>query len=103
MTFQKSTNCIHSEHSFQGVNTPIFTSTATEYMDHDEVVYPRYFNTDNQKIVAAILAKLENGEAVMVFSSGMAAISTALMAHLNTGDHVLISSEIYGGTHKFVV
>lgn len=103
MSFQKSTDCIHSDQNYQGVNTPIFPSTANQYIGYDEVVYPRYFNTDNQKLIAEKLAKLEKAEAGMIFSSGMAAISTALLSHLKSGDHVIVSSEIYGGTHKLIV
>lgn len=102
MSYSKSTDCIHSETKFQGVNTPIFTSTANRYRGYEEVVYPRYYNNDNQKIIVEKLARLEKGETGMAFSSGMAAISTALLSHLRTGDHVVVSSEIYGGTFKFI-
>ena len=38
----------------------------------------------------------------MVASSGMAAITTALLAFLHSGDHLLIQSNCYGGTYDFV-
>ena len=38
----------------------------------------------------------------LIFSSGMAAISSALMAFLQKGDHVLIQQVIYGGTYNFI-
>lgn len=44
------------------------------------------------------LAALEGGEAAKVFSSGMAAISTALFHLLQQGDHVVCSTPTYGGT-----
>ena len=38
----------------------------------------------------------------MIFGSGMAAISTALMSHLESGDHVVFQNDLYGGTRNFV-
>ena len=48
------------------------------------------------------LCDLENAEEGLLFSSGMAAISTAMLAFLNSGDHVVLQKDIYGGTHHFV-
>jgi len=47
-------------------------------------------------------ASLENAEAALVTSSGMAAITTSLMTFLSAGDHLLIQDTLYGGTHTFV-
>jgi cystathionine beta-lyase len=66
-----------------------------------ENVYPRYFNTPNQKAIIEKLCALENAENGLVFSSGMAAISTALFSFLQSGDHVILQRDIYGGTHHF--
>jgi cystathionine beta-lyase len=38
----------------------------------------------------------------MVFGSGMAAISTTLLAFLSAGDHILLQKDIYGGTRNLV-
>jgi len=86
----------------RGLNTPIFTSSSFEYLDTPENVYPRYFNTPNQKSIVRKLCDLENAEEGLLFSSGMAAISTAMLAFLNSGDHVVLQKDIYGGTHHFV-
>ncbi|MGD8963248.1 MAG: PLP-dependent aspartate aminotransferase family protein [Desulfobacterales bacterium] len=103
---QKSTSCVHSgtgkDPLTRGLNTPIFTSSSFEYLDRDENVYPRYFNIPNQKAVVAKLCALENADDGLLFSSGMAAISTALLAFLGSGDHVVLQKDIYGGTHHFV-
>ena len=48
------------------------------------------------------LAALENGEAGLVTASGMAAISTALLAVLSSGDHLLAQDCLYGGTYDFI-
>lgn len=99
----KETNCVHNGREYQGVNTPIFPSTSNRYIGYDENVYPRYLNTENQKVIVEILCKLEKAETGLLFSSGMAAISTTLFSLLKPGDHIILSEEIYGGTHKFIV
>ena len=95
--------CIHSGEGIdtitKGLNTPIFPSSAHGYLDADEVVYPRYFNTVNQKVIVQKLCGLEEAEDGVVFSSGMAAISTVLLSFLEAGDHVILQDEIYGGSH----
>ncbi len=101
----KHTQCVHSgsmaDRVTRGLNTPIFTSSSFEYLDVPENVYPRYFNTPNQKAVSEKLRALENTESGMLFSSGMAAISTVIFALASSGDHVVMQRDIYGGTHHF--
>ena len=101
--YSKETDCVHNQQQHQGVNTPIYTSTANRYIGYDEVLYPRNFNTENQKTIVEKLCRLEKGEAGMVLSSGTAAISTVLFSFLKAGDHALFSQEIYGGTAKLIV
>jgi len=100
------TKCVHSGGGTDtitgGVNTPIFPSSAHEYLDAEDAAYPRYFNTLNQKVIVRKLCALEKAEDGVVFSSGMAAISSVLLAFLETGDHVVLQDEIYGGSHAFV-
>ncbi|MEX0315867.1 MAG: PLP-dependent aspartate aminotransferase family protein, partial [Allomuricauda sp.] len=64
---------------------------------------PRYFNTPNQEALCKKIAALEHTEAALIFGSGMAAISTALMTFLNVGDHVVLQQTIYGGTYNFAI
>ena len=85
----------------RGVNTPIFTSSSFEYLERDDIPYPRYFNTPNQEAVVCKLCKLEAAEAGVLFSSGMAAMSTTILAFAGAGDHVVMLDELYGGTHAF--
>jgi cystathionine beta-lyase len=103
---KKYTQCVHSgthkDDMTRGVNTPIFTSSSFGYLDIPENVYPRYFNTPNQKSVVCKLCALENAEDGLLFSSGMAAISTVIFSLLSSGDHVVLQRDIYGGTHHFV-
>ena len=101
----KNTQCVHSgsitDHLTGGLNSPIFTSSSFRYVDAAENVYPRYFNTPNQKAISEKLSALENAESGMLFSSGMAAISTVVFALASAGDHVVMQRDIYGGTHHF--
>lgn len=106
MNKNKSTQCVHSgsiiDPITRGAVTPIYPSTAYDYIDVDIHAYPRYFNTPNQRVVAEKLAALENGEKAVVFSSGMAAISTTLFSLLKQGDHAVFQNDLYGGTHHAI-
>lgn len=103
---KKTTKCVHSGTQIdvvsRGINTPIHTSSSYGYLDVDTRVYPRYFNTPNQRAVVTKLAALEQCENGVLFSSGMAAISTVFMAFLKPGDHVVVQDDIYGGAHASV-
>jgi cystathionine beta-lyase len=102
---QKETQCVHSgtyrDRRSPGLNSPIFTSSAYEFRQDRDTVYPRYFNTPNQKVVIEKLCTLEEGQDGLLFGSGMAAISTAILAFAGAGDHVILLDELYGGTHAF--
>ena len=102
---KKETACVHGgtyrDKAVRGVNTPIFTSSACEYLDREETPYPRYFNTPNQEAVVAKVCQLEGAQAGVLFSSGMAAMSTSILAFAGAGDHVVLMDELYGGTHAF--
>lgn len=99
------TQCVHSGGYFDaatgGINTPIFTSSAYDYLNREEPPYPRYFNTVNQDVVVKKICALEAAENGVLFSSGMAAMSTAILALAGAGDHVILMDELYGGTHAF--
>ena len=101
-----ATRCVHAgteaNDPGQGVNTPIYTSSAFGYLDTEENRYPRYFNTPNQHTVVEKLCALEQGEAGLLFGSGMAAISTTMLALLRSGDHVVLQNDLYGGTYHFI-
>ena len=86
---------------YGGVVTPIYPSSAYDY--ESDVIYPRYFNTPNQQVVAEKLCALENAEDGLMFSSGMAAILTSLFAMMRQGDHIIFQNDLYGGTHHAAV
>jgi len=84
---------------------PIFQSAMFEYSgekSYHDLKYIRLNNTPNHAALHAKLAALENAEAALVTSSGMAAISTALLAVLSQGDHLLAQDCLYGGTHDLI-
>lgn len=100
------TICVHDgevkDTQFGGAVSPIFMSTSYPFLDVEARRYPRNFNTPNQEAIGKKIAALEHAEAGLAFASGMAAISTTLLAFLQQGDHVIFQNEIYGGTYNFV-
>lgn len=87
------------------VSLPVFQSTVYEYegqTSYHDLRYIRLNNLPNHLAVGKKLAAVENAEAAVVTASGMAAISTALLAVLRAGDHLLIQGCLYGGTHTLV-
>ena len=100
------TACVHagtiSDQKTKGINSPIYTSTSFAYLDFDEAVYPRYYNIPNSEALGEKIAALEQAEKGMVFSSGMAAITSVLFAFLEKGDHAVFQTGLYGGTFHFV-
>lgn len=99
------TLCVHplgKEDSLEGsVTSVIFPSAAYNYLDSDELQYPGFYSTYNQKRLGQIIATLEGGDWGIVFSSGMAAISTAILSFVQKNDHVIFSRDLYGGTWQF--
>jgi cystathionine beta-lyase/cystathionine gamma-synthase len=90
------------------LTTPIYETTTFVFESAAELerynagessrfLYSRY---ENPTVVAVErkLAGLEEGEAALVFSSGMGAVASALMGLTRAGDEVLCSGAIYGGT-----
>jgi cystathionine beta-lyase/cystathionine gamma-synthase len=87
------------------VAMPIFQSATFEYgdgTDYHSLKYIRLNNTPNHTALHQKLSALENAEDALVTSSGMSAISTALLALLSAGDHLLVQDSLYGGTHDLI-
>ena len=102
---QFETQCVHEgqlkDTLYKGAISPLYMATAYSYEETDR--YPRYFNTPNQVGLAKKIAALEGAEEGLIFGSGMAAISTSLLAFLKQGDHVVLQNDLYGGTTNLVV
>lgn len=86
----------------EGVTAPLVQSVnyAQETGTSEGLLYTRYGNTPNAERVQKRLAMLEGSEAALVLSSGMGATACAMLALLRSGDHLITSSWIYGGTRK---
>jgi cystathionine beta-lyase/cystathionine gamma-synthase len=102
-----NTICTHigevEDKQFKGAISPLFMTNSYAYENVEVLRYPRYFNTPNQEALCKKIAALEKTEAGLIFGSGMAAVSTALLAFLNSGDHVVVQNTIYGGAFNFIV
>lgn len=106
-----STVAIHADrdvHPSRAVAPPIY-QTATFWAEDAEQFaqvavdrrgqdfYTRYGNPNHAQ-AAAVVAELEHTEAAMVTASGMAALTTAVLALASAGDHVIGQTSTYGGT-----
>jgi methionine-gamma-lyase len=75
-----------------------------ELFDHEIegcFLYSRHWNPTN-KCLADALAKLEDSEAAIVTSSGMAAISSAILQICQCGDEIISGRTVYGGTYALL-
>jgi methionine-gamma-lyase len=109
------TQAIHagdSENPSSGIVSPIYQS-ATYRFDEPadiaeamvEVGHPQFYGryaSPNTRQVEATVAALEGGEAALALSSGMAAVSLALLGNLKAGDHVVAQSTHYPTTYKLI-
>ena len=115
MSTQKfATNALHAGHDVT-VNggtraVPIYQTTSYVFKNSDHAanlfslaepgfIYTRLNNPTND-ILEKRLAALEGGLAAVVTASGTAAINTALLTLLRSGDHIVASSSLYGGTYN---
>ncbi len=107
-----STNLIHvgerPDPTTGSVVPPIYQTTTFAFDTNENIfdlmegrspgyIYTRYGNP-NYAMAEAKIAHLEEGENALVLASGMAATSTALMAILKAGDHLITHADIYGGS-----
>ena len=101
-----NTICTHvgevKDEKYKGAISPLYMSTSYAFEDVEVKRYPRYFNTPNQEALCKKIALLEHAESGLIFGSGMAAISTSLMAFLKAGDHVVLQQILYGGTFHLI-
>ncbi|MFD8812875.1 trans-sulfuration enzyme family protein, partial [Streptomyces sp. NPDC059627] len=106
-----STVTVHADREVlpdRAVAPPIYQTAAFSAPDGDTfaraAVEPRgqdfytRFGNPNHAQVAAVVAELEGTEAAMVTASGMAALTTAVLALVSAGDHVVGQRSTYGGT-----
>lgn len=115
-TLHFSTQALHSGHdvtSTQGTRAvPIYHTSSYVFENSDHAagafnlsvpafIYTRLNNPTND-ILEKRLAALEGGIGAVVTSSGASAISTTLLTLLKTGDHIVSSNSLYGGTYNLL-
>ncbi|MEL7622602.1 MAG: aminotransferase class I/II-fold pyridoxal phosphate-dependent enzyme [Clostridiales bacterium] len=92
------------------INPPVYLSTAfcVDTLDELQELHKAqgysYIRTrnPNRNMLSEMISYLEGGEQSLVFSSGMAAITTAISAHVKAGDHILADDTLYGETMQFI-
>lgn len=83
------------------VNVPIFQTSTYEQVELGKHKGWEYSRTGNptRAVLEKLIAELERGSAGFAFASGMAAI-TAVLSLFKSGDKIIISSNVYGGTFR---
>ncbi|MCC6614077.1 MAG: PLP-dependent transferase [Anaerolineae bacterium] len=117
-----STTAVHGKDArrdepYHALTTPILQSATFTFRDSDDVAdymarkyrgdgagereeYGRYGNPTVVEVERK-LAALDGGEAAVLYPSGMAAVSSALLTMLSPGAHVVIGDDIYRHTYEF--
>lgn len=110
-----STRAVHAgearEKAGNAVTTAIFQTATYVFRDSHELIdymegnvereeYGRYGNP-TQRAVERKLAALDGGEAALLFSTGMCAITTTLLAMLGRGSHLVLTEDGYRRTRQF--
>ena len=100
-----STKCIHLEEEeecikhYGAISYPIYQTATYAHMGVGKGTgfdYSRLQNPTREHL-EKVVASLEGGISALAFSSGMAAIS-ALMELFKPGDHLIVDSDLYGGS-----
>ena len=94
---------IYGDKTTGAVNVPIYQTSTYEQQGLGQNTGWEYSRTGNPTRAAleALIAELEGGTAGFAFASGLAAITTVLSL-FRSGDKILISSNVYGGTFRLL-
>ena len=109
-----ATKAIHGTklYPYKGpVSLPIYQTSTFRFDSSDDAiryangdtsvyVYSRYHNPTVHDVEEKI-ALMEEGEAAALFASGMAAISTTVLAFVHAGEEIVSTPALYGGTYRF--
>jgi cystathionine beta-lyase/cystathionine gamma-synthase len=109
-----STKAIHGDklYAYKGpVSLPIYQTTTYRFDSSEDAiryakgdpsvyVYTRYHNPTVHDVETK-LSLMEGAESAALFSSGMAAITTAILAVTKAGDEIISTPALYGGTYRF--
>jgi cysteine-S-conjugate beta-lyase len=101
------TKLLHNQHKIDpatgAVSVPIQHASTFHQFDIESFGKYDYARSANptREALEDVIAELEGGTRGFAFSSGMAAISTAFLL-LSSGDHIVITEDVYGGTYRMV-
>ena len=116
MSLKLATKALHAGHDVkqtQGTRAvPIYQSTSYVFNDSDHAanlfslsesgyIYTRLNNPTND-VLEQRLASVEGGVAAVATASGTSAIATTFMTLLKSGDHIIASNSLYGGTYNML-
>ena len=116
MSLKLATKALHAGHDVkqtQGTRAvPIYQSTSYVFNDSDHAanlfslsesgyIYTRLNNPTND-VLEQRLAAIEGGVAAVATASGTSAIATTFMTLLKSGDHIVASNSLYGGTYNML-
>jgi len=100
-----STRVVHGSKGFDphtgAVSFPIYQSATFRHPGLNQTTgydYSRLQNPTREELENT-MASLEGGSSGFAFSSGMSAVS-AVMDLFKTGDHIIVSDDLYGGTYR---
>jgi len=115
-TQQFATNALHAGHDVTANGgtraVPLYQTTSYVFKNSDHAanlfslaepgfIYTRLNNPTND-VLEQRLASLEGGIGAVVTASGAAAINTTLLTLLRSGDHIVASNSLYGGTYNLL-
>ncbi len=112
--YNVDTELIHANSNFEegAVNKPIYQSTSFAYDTAEELsrVFQQQaqgytYSRINNPTIAAFeerITKIENGVGAIACSSGMAAISTAILSLVENGDQIVAGNSLFGGTYNLL-
>ena len=92
----------HDSHT-GGISFPIYPSATYRHPAVGKSTGYDYTRSGNptREVLEHAIAQLEGGTRGLVFSSGMAALTTLLL-HFSSGDHLVVSEDLYGGTYRLL-
>jgi cysteine-S-conjugate beta-lyase len=105
--YRFETKLLHNQHKVDpntgAVSVPIQHASTFHQFDIESFGKYDYARSANptREALEDVIAELEGGTRGFAFSSGMAAISTAFLL-LSSGDHIVITEDVYGGTYRMV-
>ena len=116
MSYKLETNALHAGHDTKNTSgtraVPIYQTSSYVFNDSDHAanlfslaepgfIYTRLNNPTNDSLEQR-LAALEGGVAAVATASGQSAVATTLLVMLKSGDHIVASNSLYGGTYNLL-